>query len=331
LIYPDAVTVPRLRPDGVKPRVFLVDDHRGVLNRVSALLAHECDVVGTATDGRQALDAVRALDPDAIVLDINMPGLNGFQTMQALEQAQSRTPVVFLSLIDADEEIREAFRRGGRGYVVKTRMADDLGSAIDQVIAGRQFAPTLTSMQQLTDGGGHTMQLYGESGPFLDELGAFFDRALRRGDATCLIAEEDIREGLATRLRARGWDVGRPGGHSRYLAVDAAESLNGFIRYGLPDADRLATIAREMDEYRRAESRGASSRLTIFGNMSSHLIADGNTLAAKALERVWHGLTQNLPFYTVCGYPTSCFNDDVPHLWSNACAAHSAVSHSINV
>src|SRR5678816_1271123 len=126
LIYPDAVTVPRLRPDGVKPRVFLVDDHRGVLNRVSALLAHECDVVGTATDGRQALDAVRALDPDAIVLDINMPGLNGFQTMQALEQAQSRTPVVFLSLIDADEEIREAFRRGGRGYVVKTRMADDL-------------------------------------------------------------------------------------------------------------------------------------------------------------------------------------------------------------
>ena len=325
------MTVPRLRPDGAKPRVFLVDDHRGVLDRVSALLAHECDVVGTATDGRQALDAVRAVDPDAIVLDINMPGLNGFQTLKALEQAQSRAPVVFLSMIDADDEIREAFRCGGRGFVVKTRMWDDLGSAIDQVLAGRRFAPTLTSMLQLTDGSGHTMQLYGETGPFLDELEAFFDLALRRGDATCLIAEEDIREGVATRLRARGWDVGTPGGHRRYLAVDAAESLNRFMRYGLPDADLLATIAREMDEYRRAESRGPSSRLTIFGNMSAHLIAGGNTLAANALERGWHGLTRSLPFYTVCGYPTSCFNDGVPHVWSNACAAHSAVSHSINV
>ena len=331
MIYPDAVPVPRLRSDGVKPRVFLVDDHRGVLDRVSTLLASECDVVGTATDGRQALDAVRAADPDAIVLDINMPGLNGFQTMHALERVQSRARVVFLSTIDADDEIREAFRCGGRGFVVKTRMWDDLSSAIDQVLAGRRFAPTLTSMLQLTDGGGHAMQLYGETGPFLDELEAFFDLALRRGDATCIIAQEEIREGLASRLRARGWDVGGSGGHRRYLAADATQSLKRFMRNGLPDAALLAAITLEMDEYRRTESRSASSRLTVFGNMSSFLIADGNPEGAKTLERGWDELTQDLPFFTVCGYPTSCFNDGVPDLWSNACAAHSAVTHSINV
>ena len=325
------MTVPRLRSDGARPRVFLVDDHRGVLERVSALLSENCDVVGTATDGQQALDAIHTVDPDAVILDVNMPGLSGFQTMRALEQSQARARVVFLSMVDTDAEIREAFRCGGRGYVVKTRMYGDLGSAIDQVLAGRQFAPTLTSMLQLGDGGGHTMQLYGETGPLLDELEDFFDLALRRGDATCLIASEEIREGLSLRLQACGWDVGGSQGHRRYRAVDSVESLTRVMRDGRPDAGLLATITGELDQYRRAESRSAASRLTIFGNMSSCLIADGNVEGAMAVERTWHELTHHLPYFTVCGYPTSCFSDGVPALWSNVCAAHSAINHSNNV
>jgi AmiR/NasT family two-component response regulator len=60
-----------------KPRVLLVDDHRDILDRVSALLVDDFDVAGLATDGRQALDLARQVDPDVIVLDINMPGLDG--------------------------------------------------------------------------------------------------------------------------------------------------------------------------------------------------------------------------------------------------------------
>lgn len=284
-------------------------------------------MVATVTDGRRALDTVRALDPDAIVLDINMPGLNGFQTMQALEQSKSRARVVFLSMIDADEEIRAAFRCGGRGFVVKTRLSEDLGSAIDHVLAGRQFVPTLTSLLQLADDEGHAVQLYGETGPFLDELEPFFDLALRRGDATCLIAPQDVRDGLAVRLQARGWDVGNL---RRYRAVDAVESLSQCMRNGLPDPAILATTVAELDEYRRAVSTSRSSRLTLYGSMAGHLIAAGDTDAADVLERTWHELTHRLPIFTVCGYPTSCFTD-VPHVWSNVCAAHSAVSHSLNI
>ena len=329
MVYPDAVPLPRLRPAGAKPRVVLVDDHPFVLDRVAALLAHTCDVVGTAADGREAIDTVRAIDPDAVVLDINMPGLNGFQTMEALAQAQSRARVVFLSMIDADDEIREAFRCGGRGFVVKTRMAEDLEAAIDQVIDGRQFAPTLTSLLQMNEHGGHAMQLYGETGPFLDEVESFFDLALRRGDATCIIAQPDIREGLTARLQARGWDVRRADGTSRYLAIDTAEALSRFVRNGLPDPGRLGTIAAEMDDYRRAASRNAF--LTVFGNMSACLLAEGNTEGAKLVERTWDTLTRHLPFFTVCGYPTSCFSEAMPDSWLNACGAHAAVSHSVNV
>jgi len=84
-----------------------------------------------------------------------------------------------------------------------------------------------------------------------DGLAAFFDLALRRGDATCVIATEDVRDGLGRRLRARGWDVGAPHTHERYLVIDAAEALNRFMRKGLPDADLLGEIAGELDQYRR--------------------------------------------------------------------------------
>src|SRR4051812_10448958 len=74
-----AVTVHRLpRPsDATKPRVLLVDDHRGVLDRVSELLADDFDVAGVATDSRHAVDIAGRIAPDLVVLDIHMPGLNG--------------------------------------------------------------------------------------------------------------------------------------------------------------------------------------------------------------------------------------------------------------
>src|SRR5262245_16955440 len=114
--------LPRLRSSrgDAKPKVLLVDDHQAILEQVSAMLADDFDVVNVATDGRQAIDTARHVDPDLIVLDINMPGLDGFQTIRALEQAGSRAPVVFLSMVDAEEQVSEAFRCGARGYVLKS-------------------------------------------------------------------------------------------------------------------------------------------------------------------------------------------------------------------
>lgn len=327
-IYPVGVlpaVVPRLpRSSGKKPRVLLVDDHRGVLDRVSTLLASDFDVVGVATDGRQALSRAIDLDPDAIVLDINMPEYHGFRTMRALEQIKSRAPVVFLSMMDTPEEISEAFRCGGRGFVVKTRMANDLAAAIEQVLAGRLFAPALPSMLGLAEGGGHTTQLYGDPATCLDGLEAFFDMALRRGDATCLIAPAELREGLPLRLQRRGWNISGADGHGRYLELDTASAVARIIRDGLPDRSVLAEIVAELEDYRRAE---AAPRVTVWGNIAGFLIAGGNLEGAIAMESRWHEATDGLPIYTVCGYPASCFNGR-HHLWSDACAVHSAVCHA---
>jgi hypothetical protein len=193
------------------------------------------------------------------------------------------------------------------------------------------FVPSLTSLFQLANGAVHALHLHAGEGPLLDALAAFFDLALRRGDATCVMATERIRAGLGERLRARGWNVGGPTGHARYRAVDAAAALDRFMRNGLPDEDRLAEIAAELEEYRLAVAEGASSRLAIFGNMTALLIADGLDTAAVALESLWTRLSHGLPFLTLCGYETSCLHDGVPTLWPGVNAQHLALSHASDV
>jgi len=310
---------------GARPTVLLVDDHQPILDTVSATLAGDFDVAGVATSGAQALDVARAVDPDLIVLDVTMPGLDGFQTARALEEAGSRARIIFLSMHDADDYVGEAFRCGGRGYVLKTRVARDLAHALDHALAGRLFVPTLTSLFHVANGGGHAMELHGDEDSFVDGMAAFFDMALRRGDATCVIGTESLREGLESRLRARGWDIGS---HRRYVAVDAQQALNRFMDDGLPDPSRLAEVAAELDQYRRGVGEGAVPRLTVFGNMVALLHEQGNDQGVLAVESLWNTLTRGLPFFTLCGYSTACFDDSASEVLEGACAAHWAVSHA---
>jgi DNA-binding NarL/FixJ family response regulator len=313
---------------GTKPSVLIVDDHPAIRDGVAAVLAKDFEIAGLAADGCEALDAARELSPDVIVLDINMPRMGGFETMQALTARGSQAPVVFLSMLDDEDTVVEAFRRGGRGYVVKSRAARDLVSALAHVRDGRLFVPSLMSSFRLADGPGprHALQLHASESSFVDGIAAVFDVALRRGDATCAIVTSAAREGLRDRLRDRGWDVGGRSGHDRCLVVDSAGALDRFMRNGDPDESVLAEIVAELEQYRLAVTGSSTGRLTIAGNLAGLLNADGHGHAAIAVERLWNALTQALPFFTVCGYDAAGCRDDATHSWSQACAQHWAVS-----
>lgn len=312
-----------------RPRVLLADDHPGVLRTVSAILADDFDVVGAATDGDEALAAARQLDPDLIVLDVSMPRLDGIRTIQGLQQAGSRGQVVFLSMHDTDDYVGEAFNCGGRGYVLKTRIQRDLACALDHILAGRLFVPSLTSVGGLVNGSGHAMCLHDDGPAFINELGGFVDDALRRGDATCVVAPERVREALGERLRTQGWNIGGPSGHSRYLAMDTVDALNRFMVNGMPDADRLTEIVAELDAYRVRVGEGSPPRLTLFGDMAASLSLSGSPEAAMTLEAMWSALTSPLPFLTVCAYSVACFASDThADFYRSACAPHSAVSNA---
>ncbi len=119
-------------------RVLLADDHEAMLDRVARLLATECNVVGTVTDGQQALDAARELKPDVLVLDISMPVMTGIETARRLKEAGSETRIVFLTVHDDPGFAREALEVGALGYVIKQRIASDLVAAIKKAHAHRQ-------------------------------------------------------------------------------------------------------------------------------------------------------------------------------------------------
>lgn len=122
-----------------KIRVLLADDHNAILDRVRAVLGEEFDIVGTVNNGRDALGEVRRLDPDVLVLDISMPGLNGLQTANELKSTHNRTKVVFLTVHDDPDFVAAAFSAGASAYVVKSDVTTDLVPAIRDVLDGHRY------------------------------------------------------------------------------------------------------------------------------------------------------------------------------------------------
>jgi DNA-binding NarL/FixJ family response regulator len=311
--------------------VLLVDDHRDVLDRMVALLAGDFDVAGVSTAGRQALEADRALNPDVVVLDVDMPDLNGFETMHALKRAGSRASVVFLGKEHSEAVVTSAFRAGARGYVVKSHVSRDLPGALDQVHLGRLFVPSLTTVSHLAKDGGHAMEFHANVESFLDNLTPFLDLALRRGDATWVIGDQEIRTEVAHRLQAYGWRTGGATGHKRFRVLDTSDALDRLTPNGVLDAQVLADIATELEAYRLAVTDTPSARLTIVGDLAGTLCARGNTDAAMALEHHWDRLTHGMPFLTVCAYDASSFDGGPPELWASVCADHWAVCQTSDV
>jgi DNA-binding NarL/FixJ family response regulator len=126
-----------------KVRVVLADDHHGVLSEVRQILAEEFDVVATVQDGEQAVDASLKLNPDALVIDISMPTLNGLQAAKQLQTASCRAKVIFLTVYGGLEFVDAALSAGACGYVTKSSLSADLIPAIHEAMLGHTFVSEL--------------------------------------------------------------------------------------------------------------------------------------------------------------------------------------------
>ena len=122
-----------------KIRVLLADDHESILDQVRLTLGEEFYVVGAVDNGQDAVDEVRRLDPDVLIIDISMPLLDGLQAVSQLRSINHRTKVVFLTVHEDQEFIDAAFSAGGSGYVTKADVTTDLVPAIHEALEGRTF------------------------------------------------------------------------------------------------------------------------------------------------------------------------------------------------
>jgi RNA polymerase sigma factor (sigma-70 family) len=130
-------------------RVIVADDHHLVRQGIRALLekARDIQVVGEAADGVEALQLVRDLRPDVLVMDIVMPRLSGTQALEQLRTTRPGTRVVILSMYSDETIVREAIRNGARGYLLKRSVAEELLLAVRAANEGEIYlSPPVSSM-----------------------------------------------------------------------------------------------------------------------------------------------------------------------------------------
>lgn len=144
-------------------RILVVDDHPIVRDGLLAVLGTQPDlqVAGEACDGVEALRRVDELHPDVMLLDLEMPGLDGVGVLHRLRAEGTNLPVIVFTAFDTDERIVEAVRAGARGYLLKGAPRAELFAAIRIVHAGGSLLQPLIAsklIQHMTQpqGGGHS-------------------------------------------------------------------------------------------------------------------------------------------------------------------------------
>ncbi len=125
-------------------RVMIVDDHAMVAEGIEAILEtyEDIEVVGTLSNGREAVDRVEDLKPDVVLLDLNMPGVTGLTATEMILERQPDMRILILSMHDSPEYISTALSHGARGYILKDVPTEEIKTAIDSVMAGEKYMCT---------------------------------------------------------------------------------------------------------------------------------------------------------------------------------------------
>jgi DNA-binding NarL/FixJ family response regulator len=122
-----------------KPTVVIADDSSEILSVTTEILSRQYSVVGRVLNGKLAVDAVLNLRPDVVVLDIQMPELDGIQAARRLQAAGATAKVVFLTGLEDADYVSHVLNLGPYSYVFKTRCHADLPLAIAAALEGKVF------------------------------------------------------------------------------------------------------------------------------------------------------------------------------------------------
>lgn len=126
---------------GAKRRIVIAEDHTILREGLRALFSQRpgLEVVGEAKDGRDAIRCAERLEPDLLLLDLSMPGMNGLEALREIKGRCPKTKVLVLTVHDTEEHVLEALRSGANGYVLKDANQAELMMAVETVLVGKSY------------------------------------------------------------------------------------------------------------------------------------------------------------------------------------------------
>jgi CheY-like chemotaxis protein len=284
-----------------RPRIVVADDHEKTRVAIAGLLASDFDVVAAVADGQAAVEAAGALHPDLVVLDISMPGLNGFQAGALIRDLPDPPRIVFATAYD-DPSIASAASALGASAVVRKRdMLTELVPAIRRALLF------------------HAVCFYDDRPSLARTVARFIGEGLAAGQAAVIVATPSNGASIRDQLTANGLGSQRRIDQGELLILDADEVLARLMVNHQPDAQRFEdTINPIIDK-----AAGSRKRLVrIYGEMVYVLWSSGREDAALALEMLWHQLIARRKCSLLCGYSSGVCQDE---RFNTICARHSHV------
>ena len=214
-------------------RVLLADDHALVRAGIHELLKRFpwVEVVGETGDGREALEQIKSCQPDVVLMDVAMPGLNGLEATARVTKEYPYTRVIILSMYDNEEYVIQALRAGAAGYLLKDAATGELEFAIRTVAKGSTYLSPAISKRVIDD---YLHRLDNDNQSSLEQL------TPRQREILQLVAEGKTTKEIAQILKVstKTIETHRTNLMERLDIHDVAGLVRYAIREGLVSVER---------------------------------------------------------------------------------------------
>jgi DNA-binding NarL/FixJ family response regulator len=324
-------------------RVLVVDDFEPFRRFTCSVLQNRPDieVICEASDGLEAVQKAQELQPDLILLDLNLPNLNGIEVARQIRECSPKSKVLFVSENRSPDIAEEALRNGASGYVVKSDAGSELLPAVDAVLHGGRFVSARLGgpnfrdpldkhavndqrRQEITRR--HEVEFYRDDAALVAGFARSVETALKIGNAAIVIATDKHRANLFHKLRADGVNVDVAIEQGSYIPLDAADTLSMIMVNDLPDPVLCAKAVGDLLTGAAKGSKGEHPRVAICGECAPTLLAEGNVEAAVRFERLWDEITKSYDADTLCGYLRTAFrHKESDSIFKRICTEHEFV------
>jgi DNA-binding NarL/FixJ family response regulator len=300
-----------------KTRVLVVEDFPPFRQLISILLkGTEVEVIGEASDGLEAVRLAQQLQPDIVLLDIGLPGLNGIDACPRIRELSPESKIVFVSQESSVDVVQKALALGAKAYVHKGHAHSDLLPAIKAVLRGDRFvSPSLAfnDTANIQPPHQHDILFSSDDAAIVRSLARFIANALNAGNPAIVWATTDHRESLIRELLAQGIDIEGATARGMYMSLDVNDPA---------DRDRTVEVLMRL-ESAASQMGNKHPRIAVCGERAGLIWAEGKTDEAIQLERLWNKLAKVQDMDILCLYPMPESDAALERI----CAEHSRVHY----